>query len=457
MSGAMGMLGGSGGGLPGIGLGPIPTFGQIQQIVNQGIAAHRDVQAARQNAGAGAGAGGPTGAAISGAGGPGAGGLAGAGAAGQAGTGAAASPLARRATSSDNIPPEISALISAALKTNAELHSTFDYSSPPPKTGLERRTPLGPMMMMGGMGGAGMGQMIQAFIPAIMGGIDALGKVGVAFLNYKKETDVEKMKEDFARNMTESGHPGVTTGVDSSAGASTGGDATSGKVSNTYDSNGNWKLPDLDGPGAASSTTGSTGSASSAGSAGLAGSAGSTGLSGSSGSSGSSDSSDSAGSAGSADSAGLAGSAGPAGPAGSAGSAGSAGLATSAGSTTSSTPVGSAKVKRDTSSTQCGGNAQLCYQVIEQSFPYCVPSTTFTSDSTKYRKSSANLVRLLAMHCSLKCTGFSNLAEQPDFKQKAETCTEDRWLFNKIHSIASTKHNFTTRAGSRSYVRRDGE
>lgn len=515
-------IGGSGmpvGGLPGVGLGAIPTVGQIQEIVNHGIAAHRAVAAARQRArGAGAvgagldGIGALGGAAAGGA--PGASADAGAG----AGVGAGASPLGRRTSFSAEVPPEVSTLIAAAVHTNAELQARFG-SADALSSGKTKRSPLGAPMMMGGMGGmgggAGMAQMVQTAMPAIVAGIQSLGKVGVAFMSYEQAKKIEQMKEDFARNMTESGHPGVTTGGD----ASTGGDPlkADGKDSNKYDSKGNWELPNTDGSADASSTgasagSGSTGSMVSGASSGSDGSSnssdptagsisspsggasgssepagygvsgaadgpnGSAGLtsastpspsSGLSGSLGSTGSGVSSGAGGSSGSGAIAGS-NPATSAGSAGlgaSSGSVGAGATSGSTdpsTASTASSSTPVKRDTSSSssnQCGGNAQLCYHLIEQAFPYCLPSSSTSSshrsDSTKYRASTANLVHLLAMHCTLKCNGFTNLAQSSDFKHKAETCTHDKALFSKIQSVASAKRDFATRADSHSSVRRD--
>ncbi|KAJ1584446.1 hypothetical protein NDA11_000257 [Ustilago hordei] len=421
MTGGLRSMIGAGPGL----VSPIPGFGQIQQIVNQGIQAGKDVRLARlraQGAGAGAGAAIPQ---------------AGAGALGSAGTaaspGGATTPLTRRASpfDDDSIPPEVTSLIHAALKTNNALNSAFSSSSSL-KASFVKRDPLGPAMMMGpmmggGMGGINIGQMVQAAIPAVVAGIQSLGNVGTAFLQYKTTTDIEKMKEDFARNMTESGHPGVTTGVAGADEASTAG--SSG-------------LADSIGAGGSGAGAGGGGDGGVAGAGGTGGAASAT------------------------DAAGSSASTSPLTSAGSAGSPGSASTTDlTSSSFTPSSGAGAAKTKRETtsssssSSSQCGGSPELCYHLIERSYSYCLPSSTTPSisnlvfDLTHSRASSSNLVQLLLMHCSLHCTGFTDLTEKPDFKQKAETCTKDKWLFNKIHSLTSTSHDFTK---PHSLARRDG-
>ncbi|SAM72518.1 uncharacterized protein UBRO_00167 [Ustilago bromivora] len=474
MTGGLGSMIGAGPGL----VSPIPGFGQIQQIVNQGIQAGKDVRLARlgaQRAGAGAGAG--AGAAIP---------QAGAGALGSAGTaaspGGATTPLTRRASPfDDSIPPEVTSLIHAALKTNTALNSAFSSSSSLMPS-FVKRDPLGPAMMMspmmgGGMGGIDIGQMAQAAMPAIVAGVQALGKVGTAFLQYKKTTDIEKMKEDFARNMTESGHPGVTTGVAGADEASTVGssevaDSTgasgSGAAAGEASTVGSSEVADSTG---ASGSGAAAGEASTVGSSEVADSTGASGSGAAAGDGGDGGVAGAGGTGGAASAADAAGSGVSTSPLTSAGAAGSPGSASTTDSTSSSiTPSsgsGAAKTKRETTSTssssssssQCGGSPELCYHLIERSYSYCLPSSTtpsianLVSDLTHSRASSSNLVQLLLMHCSLHCTGFTDLTEKSDFKQKAETCTKDKWLFNKIHSLTSTSHDFTK---PHSLARRDG-
>ncbi len=89
--------------------------------------------------------------------------------------------------STKDISDEVKHLINEGL---AKFHPAADIvkRSPSPDP-----SPMAPMMM-GGMGGGGMAQMLPMMMPAILAGIDAGGKVGVAFLDYLKETDIAKLK-----------------------------------------------------------------------------------------------------------------------------------------------------------------------------------------------------------------------------------------------------------------------
>lgn len=384
----------------GIGIGdftPIPSFDQINQIVQNGIAAHRAVQLARIKAqGAGAGAGGSAPLPVAK--------RQGSPSSNDAKPLKSPSKLIPRSESSDVLNYQMLQLMSAGLKTDKELHS------------LEERSPMGPMMMMGG--GAGMGQMLQEFMPLIEVGIKVAGEVGVALFDWLKQSDIDKTKlqiANYTKNAAdEKGSGGKSTSlVGSSVGAS--------------------------GPSGSSS---------------LAKSAGSSG-----------------------------------------------------GLSSSSSPATAAKSKRESArqaihgdtpnpqrhlaipkknsrfSAKCGGSAQLCLQLIENTFHFCHPHSHHTSlsqgtldakipqsqrlassahletragdkvaEPVTFGETPTKLVRIMTTHCMLKCDGFKYLVEhRKGFKTKAESCAHDPKLFKDEHVAASLllKHE---KAGTKASV-----
>ncbi|CBQ67494.1 conserved hypothetical protein [Sporisorium reilianum SRZ2] len=114
--------------------------------------------------------------------------------------------------------------------------------------------------------------------------------------------------------------------------------------------------------------------------------------------------------------------------------------------------VGAAgKTKRDTldapgSADQCSGTAELCLEVIESTFPHCrhgePPVQVDTAAGSKtHHRGAAELVRAMTLHCTLKCTGFSRLvASRTNFEEEAQKCASDPQLFSKIHSVESVLH-----------------
>ncbi|SPO20663.1 uncharacterized protein UTRI_00139 [Ustilago trichophora] len=435
----------------------------------------------------------------------------------------------------DFVPPAFSSL------SNDAVSSLVDVVSGVPNTQgaaseLIKRSPLGPMMMAGPMmmGGAGG---LQAMMPLILAGIEAGGKVGVALLQYMKETDTEKLKvkEAEAKNGklkgkdqgddskskdddsdletgpigavktllsggvkdsdssagsnadTETASGTVTSDASGAAGTTgaTGAAGTTSNVDSTLSTAGSGEtggsLPGASGtilsagtsasnsPGTGSGSTDDTSStggltSSSLGSSSLPGSSssssplsglGSSSSSGLTGSSGSSSGASTGSTPGSSSS--LAGSSTPG--AGTSPQSYTPGLAKRDGSHTetphSSIPPTTLHSSSSDATAECGGTAKLCMQLIEHAFPYCHSSKPEERDATQqpkkggrnFGKASSKLVKVMSVHCSLKCDGFSEMAEaKSGFKAKAERCVGDRWLFSKIHAQASTRHDFTPKS-----------
>ncbi|SJX60131.1 uncharacterized protein SRS1_11444 [Sporisorium reilianum f. sp. reilianum] len=369
----------------------IPTFAQIEEIVNNGIEAGREVHLARAKAGLPDGppaplplrqrlgglAGGATGLGASPPGGlaGGAPGLSasplGGLAAASPGTSPASLPglssLTRRDRTSSQfeLHMQVLQLVSAAFKTSDELKAITAHHSH-----LQRRTPnwllhanpakphqLVQRSPLGGMGGAGIAvEIIQALMPVILAGIEEVGKLGTEYLRDKAAADAQKARDEAAHPASPaSGGQGAASGAaaPAAAPAAAAGGATSGSV------------PTLIGGDK---------------------------------------------------------------------SVGAAG-----------------KTKRDTldapgSTDQCSGTAELCLEVIESTFPHCrhgePPVQVDTGAGSKtYHRGAAELVRAMTLHCTLKCTGFTRLvASRTNFEEEAQKCAADPQLFSKIHSVESVLH-----------------
>ncbi|KAJ9477108.1 hypothetical protein PHBOTO_000743, partial [Pseudozyma hubeiensis] len=104
------------------------------------------------------------------------------------------------------------------------------------------------------------------------------------------------------------------------------------------------------------------------------------------------------------------------------------------------------------SSDRCGGTAQLCIGVIQSALEFCLPDDQHIPQEDRYRHASTNLVRTMTAHCLLKCDGFSQLVQTDrNFVSKAERCTGDKHLLQKINSFgSSTKSSPSAKHGVQS-------
>ncbi|GAC96671.1 hypothetical protein PHSY_004254 [Pseudozyma hubeiensis SY62] len=106
---------------------------------------------------------------------------------------------------------------------------------------------------------------------------------------------------------------------------------------------------------------------------------------------------------------------------------------------------------RSNPSDRCGGTARLCMGFIQSALEFCLPDSQHTSQEDRYHHTSSNLVRTMTAHCLLKCDGFGQLVKTDrTFESKAERCSGDTHLLQKIYSIgSSTKSSQTAKHGGR--------
>ncbi|SNX81410.1 uncharacterized protein MEPE_00115 [Melanopsichium pennsylvanicum] len=128
--------------------------------------------------------------------------------------------------SSDPSPAEVFSLVKAGLETDDELKEGKS------KQVIKKRSPLGPAMALGGMGGAGGGmQILEQMMPLILAGIQAFGKLGTAWLNYQTVlAEKNHTKQDNEPDSSKTAITGQSAAgnVDALAGSKTSGSGTSG-------------------------------------------------------------------------------------------------------------------------------------------------------------------------------------------------------------------------------------
>ncbi|CDW98162.1 hypothetical protein, partial [Sporisorium scitamineum] len=232
----------------------IPTFGQIEQIVNNGIEAGKEVHTARAQAGLPDGPpsrpplrqplGGSQGVEPGTSTSP----LAGLSAANPGTSSAALSSLTSQLSRRDHptnqfeLHMQVMNLVSAAIKTSDEIRSIT--ASPDHHNHLHRRTPNWPMFStsnnakeashhlqqrspLGAMGGAGIAvEIIQALMPVILAGIEEVGKLGSQWIQSQQQEHLAEAEHNATLTAQAQAH-GSSSSVGAGSGAAGSGTGSS--------------------------------------------------------------------------------------------------------------------------------------------------------------------------------------------------------------------------------------